>query len=262
MESFGGFGGSQLAAENDRIARRLKQDSEDISRALDEFLAERNAATKMQRDALDNYDQEIANIGLIEGENDIEDAEVDHNVMRQMNITKQNNEKIEFNEYADDEFESDVDVDLMAQIKAIQKMSMGTKKGPPEVELMTKKEIPGFEEKVKLRTEIFNFLDGCRIEEMQLELEFERVKEQGGLVAEKAAETLFAVQKRNHEQLKDMFDEYQPVAFGKAWGNDPDYQLMSDTLKNMINSDDHLNIDDIIGKKKKKKSSMRKNLIR
>ena len=65
MESFGGFGGSQLAAENDRIARRLKQDSEDISRALDEFLAERNAATKMQRDALDNYDQEIANIGFI-----------------------------------------------------------------------------------------------------------------------------------------------------------------------------------------------------
>ncbi len=258
MDSFGGFGGSQFAAENDRVARRLKQDSEDISRALDEFLAERNAATKMQRDALDNYDQEIANIGVIEGEDDMEVAEVDHNVMRHMNLTKQSNEKLDFNEYADDEFEADVDADLMAQIKAIQRMSSSTKKGPPEVELMTKKEIPGFEDKVKLRTEIFNFLDGCRIEEMQLELEFERVKEQGGLVAEKAAETLFAVQKRNHEQLKDMFDEYQPVAFGKAWGNDPDYQLMSDTLKKMISSDDHLNIDEIIGKKKKKKSVRKK----
>jgi len=258
METFESYGGSQLELENDRVARRLKQDSEEISRALDEFLAERNAATKMQRDALENYDQEIANIGFIEGENELEDAEVDHNVMRQMNLTKQSNERLEFNDYADEEFEADVDADLMAQIKAIQKMSSGTKKGPPEVQLMTKKEIPGFEEKVKLRTEIFNFLDGCRIEEMQLELEYERVKEQGGLVAEKAAETLFAVQKRNHEQLKDMFDDYQPIAFGKAWGNDPDYQLMSETLKKMVSSDEHLNIDDIIGKKKKKKSSTRK----
>ena len=102
METFESYGGSQLELENDRVARRLKQDSEEISRALDEFLAERNAATKMQRDALENYDQEIANIGFIEGENELEDAEVDHNVMRQMNLTKQSNERLEFNDYADE----------------------------------------------------------------------------------------------------------------------------------------------------------------
>ena len=88
------------------------------------------------------------------------------------------------------------------------------------------------------------------MEEFQLLSEYERLQAasgEGSLPAERAAEVLLATQRQNHEQLVDMFEEYVPVAFGRAWGNDPDYASLSASLKKMVAGDAHFDVNEIIG---------------
>jgi hypothetical protein len=85
-------------------------------------------------------------------------------------------------------------------------------------------------------------------------LEYEKVKrEVGGRPAEKVAEELFALQKQNHEELKEKFARYQPSAFGKAWGADPDYLALSKHLKERLLGDGEENPFEESKKKLKKK---------
>jgi len=44
-------------------------------------------------------------------------------------------------------------------------------------------------------------------------------------------ESLFRVQKANHDKLADFLTDYQPAASGKLWGNDPDYRSTMKDLK-------------------------------
>lgn len=256
--------------EGDRVNRRLRQDAEDISRALDDFLAERSAATKLQNDAYDQYEAEIAAIGETDDEYKQDELPyeseqlVDHNVMRQFNVVKNADQDINFDQtysdYNQDEFENEGGntIDLVNQIKALQKMSADKPKNYTILEDTHKKEIPNFQQKAAMREEMFNYLDSCRLEEAQLEFEYERVADVGGLIAEKAAETLYAVQKRNFEGLKDIMKEYQPVAFGTAWGNDPEYISMSESLKKMVQGSEALSVEALMGNKKKTSTKKKK----
>ncbi len=47
-------------------------------------------------------------------------------------------------------------------------------------------------------------------------------------------DNLLKLQKRNIEKMKDIFKEYQPSPFSKAWGGDPEYAELSKRLKNVL----------------------------
>ena len=61
MELFQGSSDGNAVA--DRQYRQLKKDSEEIDRALEDFLRERASANKLQQDAFDAYDAEMMEIG-------------------------------------------------------------------------------------------------------------------------------------------------------------------------------------------------------
>ena len=63
-------------------------------------------------------------------------------------------------------------------------------------------------------------------------------------------DNLLLVQQQNIEQLKLMFEEYQPNPFGKAWGNDPDYVNLSNKLKVMLATGQKIKISEILNEKK------------
>lgn len=257
-------GTMEVDSFSDKIAKRLQKDSEEINRALNDFLLEREAVSRAQAAAYAAYEAEVAALGVDGSVTSSavitnSDDSVDHNVMRQMKLVNESDEKLELDEYAYDSFDQ-LDEELKERLSATSISTNSpnkSKKINPLFRLAPEKApMPGFEEKAAMRMEMFSFLDNARIEEMQLELEYERIKnEVGGAEAERAAEELFAVQMRNSNTLKEMFVEYQPIAFGKAWGRDPDYLSMAEKLKAMVasNSDGaHLSIDEIVGKKKKK----------
>ena len=52
---------------------------------------------------------------------------------------------------------------------------------------------------------------------------YERAKEEGGKVADLAAENLFETQKANLSALLRMLDGYHPRQSGNQWSRDPDY---------------------------------------
>jgi len=245
----------------DKIARRLQRDSEEINRALNDFLLEREAVNKAQASALAAYEAEVAALGIdgsitssaiITGGDD----SVDHNVMRQMKLVNESDEQLELDEYANESFDQ-LDEELKERLSLVSSAGSPSKskKVNPLFRLAPEKApMPGFEEKAAMRMEMFSFLDNARIEEMQLEIEYERIKNEiGGPEAEIAAEQLFEVQMRNANTLKEMFVEYQPIAFGKAWGRDEDYLSMAQKLKQMVNSSSHLSVDDIVSTKKERK---------
>ncbi len=47
-------------------------------------------------------------------------------------------------------------------------------------------------------------------------------------------DNLLKLQKRNIEKMKDIFKEYQPSPFSKAWGGNPEYAELSKRLKNVL----------------------------
>ena len=80
-----------------------------------------------------------------------------------------------------------------------------------------------------------------------------------------AVAELSEVQLRNRKRMKDMLNVYQPVAFGTAWGNDPDYIRMTDKLKKAL-AKHHLAPEkkekkEVLGKKMKSKGSHWKNIL-
>lgn len=215
-----------------RITRQLREDAEDISRSLDAFLAERALASKKANEALALYDSEIAEIGDI-AEDIIPEPSVDHNVMRHLHLVKSGPENDDYNEYGNDSF--DYEDDFQPMVDENYQKEIEEKHKLLDLGLM-KREMPSFEQKNELRNGMFNYLDKCRIEELQLEVEYDRLRDNDDPEAESVAEALYTVRKRNTEGLLEMIDDYQPIAFGKAWGNDVDYIGITRKLSEMMSA--------------------------
>lgn len=49
-----------------RTYNQLKRDSEDIDRALEDFLSQRNEASRLQQDALNAYDAEMLDLDALD----------------------------------------------------------------------------------------------------------------------------------------------------------------------------------------------------
>jgi hypothetical protein len=48
-------------------------------------------------------------------------------------------------------------------------------------------------------------MENCKIDEIQLELECDKLRDEGGAAFERAADLLIAIQRRNNENLQNMF---------------------------------------------------------
>lgn len=218
------------------MARRLREDAQEIDQSLEEFMRNRLDCIEAQRRALDEYNEEIARISEehngVMGGPEPEEERTDHNLNRHLNLSKK----------ADYQPEDDIDYDASGwggedggssrfdtnyvDVPKKEYFDKGLKPKPP---------VPSREAKEKMREAVFNMLEQSQTEEMQLQLEYERKREQvGAFRAEYLAEGLFTVQKDNFARLKGMISDYQPQGFGKAWGNDPDYVRMSEELKTRL----------------------------
>jgi hypothetical protein len=93
-----------------------------------------------------------------------------------------------------------------------------------------RKEPPSTEVKFEMRTALFGFLDAARMDEVQLEEQYEQAKEEGGKAAEIAAEKLYQTQRANVTALLKMIKEYHPSPSANVWINDPDYYKLVQEL--------------------------------
>ena len=232
------------------IQNRLAEDAQEIDNALAIFMSERAVELDRQKKAQDAYAAEMEEIerdqedlGFDEGK-----STVDHNMMRHLNITKHSSERNDFDEFnrvrEDEEY--------------TRRFEPGYVDEPIKTEfdkgLVPKPPMPDPEEKAIIREQIFSLLDETRTEEMHLELQYEKLRDEvGSFKAEHLAEGLFTVQKANYTKLKDKLEEYQPQGFGKAWGNDPDYISIMKELQEKLGAAEIAHAADKKGKKKKKK---------
>lgn len=219
---------------NSEISRRLRENALEVTQSLDMFLAERNAIIKRQSDALDEYNAAIEAIGkdLIDSEQE-SDVQTDHNLNRHLKLTKKAVLDEDFQDYdrlrieEESQYASRFDANYV-DVPQKEYFDKGLTPKPP---------MPSLSEKAIMRERVFELLRTSREDETQLELEYERAREEiGAFRAEYLAEGLFTVQKENYGKLKTLIAEYQPQGFGKAWGNDPDYVKMSEELKNQLSS--------------------------
>ena len=171
---------------------------------------------------------------------------VDHNMMRYLNM---NNSGGDFEVKLTNESPINTTTDSQQE----KRFTEGYVDQPVDIEfdkgLDGKLPVPTVEEKQNLRDQIFSMLDDFRVEETQLELEYDKLRNDVGLKrAEYLAEGLFTIQKENYTKLKKVLTIYQPQGFGKAWGNDADYLAISKLLKKRLKNMDKEHME----KKKKK----------
>jgi len=213
------------------ITNRLAEDAAEIDNALSLFMRERTAETERQKKVEERYAAEMEEIENAQAQLGFDETKstVDHNMMRHLNITKHSSERDDFDEFnrirEDEEF--------------TRRFEPGYVDEPIKVEfdkgLEPKAPMPNPEEKAMIREQIFSLLEESKTEELHLELQYEKLREEvGAFKAEHLAEGLFTVQKANYTKLKDKLDEYQAQGFGKAWGNDPDYIAIMKELKEKL----------------------------
>ena len=249
---------------------RLKKDSADIDRALDEFMAERLAAAQLQAEALRSYEEEMENIGV----GDMDDIEkemnevdvlggsmsapslvaptsnsVDHNIRRLMKLTGDGEgQGDEGDEYDDDEYEEDAyddddDFDDGAGLgqgslaRTMESMGRTMKKTKKKKEEYIKRSIPAPEVKKEMRSKLFGLLSQQRMEERDLENELASLREEeepNDAMINEIADMLFDKQKEHFSRIVEFVEDYQPHTSGKAWGGDPEYFKMLRTMKERV----------------------------
>jgi hypothetical protein len=93
---------------------------------------------------------------------------------------------------------------------------------------------PSFEQKKKLREDMFFFLEDSTIEETRLEIEIDQAKEKRDKKkVEELSDALFFLQRMNGERLINIITEYHPQPISKTWGQDPEYSKLSRQLVNL-----------------------------
>ena len=252
--------------KTDRILEQLKQDSDDIEKALEFYLAQREEINEKNSLALRAYEVEIEEIGDVSDVDDEEfheDSElehimpgrapsggVDHNLRRHLGTGDDVGEVDSYEEYAND-FDEDDFANVFAQegSQTLNKKSV-VSSGLPTIEYV-KPKVPSLEVKEAIRNKLFSFLDENRDEEESLEARIaqmkamvqERIHEmtdeeivQSEVRQNAIEESLFQVQKKNHQKLLDIMKDYQPTLSGKLWGNDPEYRKTMKELKKRLHS--------------------------
>ena len=144
-----------------RVFDRLKQDSDDISIALDQFMKERELALSSQLNAKRDYDNDMKSLDEVDLSINFERAmrtTVDHNLMRHLNVAVEGTDTSFLDE---NEYEQDEDMIMEEQYLA-------PNTGASLVGFREKKPIPSFEEKIEIREKMFAYLDDCRLRELQL----------------------------------------------------------------------------------------------
>ena len=132
-----------------RVFDRLKQDSEDIDMALDDFLSERNYTIESQVQAKLKYEADIRALDEMN-----------------MAIEGANNDNINYDEYDNPDFEFE-DAQELPPVRrrkrddpnAIFEQAMNNE---------GKKPMPSFHEKIKIREQLLKFFDESRLQELQL----------------------------------------------------------------------------------------------
>jgi hypothetical protein len=210
----------------EKIARQLLLDSEDLEKSVKDFQETRSRGLQMQYDAYRAYEEEIAAIGYINEDMEVnEDEDVDHNMQRLLNSDMSYahaEEDYNTQHLQKDVLEAGWDKILKQPRKPRGKAYLQEEKPP----------VPSMREKKEMREKLFTYLDDSRITEMRAELSMELAIGNDGDPAkiERMADDLFNTQKENAESLRDFMDIYQANPTGRLWGNDGDYMTMVKSL--------------------------------
>ena len=254
--------------KTERVLEQLKTDSEDIEKALEFYLAQREEINERNTLALRTYEVEIEEIGDVSDVDDEYEDEnqqlgefcpgrgrsggVDHNLQRHLGaggaVGGENVSEFDsYEEYANDFDDGFADSSAQEGSQVLHKKSQASS-GLPTIEY-TKPKVPSLEMKEAIRNKLFSFLDDNRDEEESLEARIrqtkaileERMQEmtdeeivQNEVKQNAMEESLFQVQKNNHQKLLDLMKDYQPSLSGKVWGNDPDYRKTMKELKKRV----------------------------
>jgi hypothetical protein len=215
------------------VSRRLRENAIEITQSLDMFMNERNECLQRQSNAMDEYNAAIEAIGKDVVDIAPEEVQTDHNLNRHLKITKKAALDDDYPEFErqrltdESQYGSRFDTDYV-DVPQKEYFDKGLTPKPP---------MPNLLEKAAMREKVFVQLRSAREQETQLELEYERVREEvGAFRAEYLAEGIFTTQKENYIKIKALVADYQPQGFGKAWGADPDYVQMSLELKNSLSA--------------------------
>ncbi len=173
----------------------------------------------MQYDAYATYEEELAQIGYINEDLEInEDDGVDHNLARILNTDM----AYEDTDNVEEEREAGWDKILKQPRKPKGKAYLLEEKPP----------VPSIREKKDMREKLFAYLDETRIAEMRQELALDLAigNEEDPAKIERMSEELFNTQKENAQSLRDFMEVYQANPTGRLWGNDSDYMTMVKAL--------------------------------
>lgn len=244
------FSGSR---RTEKVLEQLRNDSEDISRALEFYLQERNEINQKAARALREYEVEIEEIGDVSDVDDDYDqagdeeighasSSVDHNLRRHLGTSGTVGSGDYEGDYGED-FEDAFDGEQGSRSK-----DPCSSSGLPAVSYQ-RKGTPSLEVKEAIRNKLFSFLDDNRHAETELSNKIEEMKKsmnEESLSEEEFVrlqvrcstieDTLFSLQKENHSKLLEFIGDYRPTLSGKLWGNDPEYRKTMKELKKRIHS--------------------------
>lgn len=221
--------------------RQLGKQDREIDRLLALYRDERVSSLNRREQAEERYARdlrEIADLDDIDNElNRIESEHhvVDHNIMRHLHTNYHGG--VDGNQ-----FEGGDDDDEGAYLSEQLQMMEGEKTRHPAVKKTSNTipierrhpEVPSFDAKNQMREALFGYLDASRADELELELECERLKEIGGHAAEHASDQLFATQKANAATLVNMLKDYCPHTSGQLWGKDPDFAVLAKKMNLVV----------------------------
>jgi hypothetical protein len=248
-----------------RAHAQLKKDSEEINRALEEFMLERHAASELAEAAQRAYEQEMADIGVgnmanIEDEMDehnplsqsqsmapVEGNTVDHNIRRLMKLTgdEGKGDDEDGGEYDDaDDYDDDYDYDGEYEggglgegslTKSTDTLGRTKKKKKNKLfDVQVKRSMPEPAVKKEMRAKLFGMLSSQKNDERDLEDEIAGMRAQDDpnehLISE-VSDMLLEKQKEHFEKLSEFVSDYMPHPSGQAWGGDPEYFKMLREMK-------------------------------
>lgn len=147
----------------EKIFRGLREDSESISRALAEYMWQREEVIRQQLLAKDEYDREMLQVAAALAASGISSYEetVDHNLMRHLHAVRHNEDET----FADESFETQEDIPQLTDGSIAHSRANGKEK---REYIKEKRVVPSFEEKRAIRDRMFAFLDESRLREMNL----------------------------------------------------------------------------------------------
>lgn len=210
---------------------RLRQDAEEISTALDDFLKLRAAAVESQQEALNQYASEMQEIGQLDEGNLEQEATpelyADHNLRFHNSMNEGSGGEEEAVVKNDQDFKELSEFPFATETN--------TKK--PKKRIIVKQahtKMPTPEEKIGIRIQIFKFLEESREEAKALDAELEEARKIGDKQGFAALTKLCDAQRASFETLMDYLTLYQPAPFAKGMNNDPDYIALVTSINSKI----------------------------